>query len=68
MTNQAQQRKAIPLWLRKLGRVKLDLRGFRWPRTVEEGVRETAALSEIALQSMKQEAQAACQKTGIQSI
>ncbi|MBI3609669.1 MAG: hypothetical protein HY204_03090 [Nitrospirae bacterium] len=68
MTKQNKQRRAIPLWLRKLGQVKSELRGSCWPRTVEAGVRETAALSEIALQSLKQEAQAARQKTDIETI
>ena len=68
MTKQTKQRKTIPLWLRELGQVKSELRGLRWPRTVEAGVRETAALSEIALQSLKQEARAARQKTDIQMI
>jgi hypothetical protein len=39
----------LPLWLRRLGRVKEDLKGTRFPPTAEEGFRQCAALSATAL-------------------
>ena len=39
----------LPLWLRRLDRVKAELKGTRFPRTAEEGFRQCAALSEAAL-------------------
>jgi hypothetical protein len=39
----------LPLWLRRLGQVKAELRGTRFPRTAEEGFRQCVALSTTAL-------------------
>jgi len=39
----------LPLWLRRLGQVKAELRGTRFPRTAEEGFRQCVALSTAAL-------------------
>ena len=39
----------IPLWLRRLDRVKAEMRGTRFPRTAEEGFRQCAVLSATAL-------------------
>ena len=38
----------IPLWLRRLGDVKRELKGVRFPRTAQEGFRQCAELSETA--------------------
>ncbi len=40
----------VPIWLRKLSRVKADLRGGRWPRTTEEGLRQAIGLMALAYQ------------------
>ncbi len=37
----------VPIWLRKLSRVKAELRGERWPRTPEEGFRQAIGLMAI---------------------
>ena len=39
----------LPLWLRRLDRVKAELKGTRFPRTAEEGFRQCAMLSTAAL-------------------
>ena len=39
----------LPLWLRRLDRVKAELKGTQFPRTAEEGFRQCAALSATAL-------------------
>jgi hypothetical protein len=38
----------LPLWLRRLDRVKAELKGTRFPRTAEEGFRQCVALSTTA--------------------
>ena len=53
--NPSKQRKMVPLWLRRLGLVKLEVQGFCWPLTVGEGFRQVAALSGIALRALEQE-------------
>jgi hypothetical protein len=37
-----------PLWLRRLDRVKAELKGTRFPRTAEEGFRQCMMLSTTA--------------------
>lgn len=39
----------LPLWLRRLDRVKAELKGTRFPRTAEEGFHQCVALSTAAL-------------------
>jgi len=39
----------LPLWLRRLDRVKVEVKGTQFPRTAEEGFRQCAALSATAL-------------------
>jgi hypothetical protein len=41
--------KSVPRWLRRLDLVKEELRGWPFPRTAEEGVRQCAALSAASL-------------------
>ena len=38
----------LPIWLRRMDRVKAELKAVRYPRTAEEGLRQCAELSEIA--------------------
>jgi hypothetical protein len=40
--------KKIPLWLRRLGIVKSEMKSIRFPRSVQEGFRQCAALSATA--------------------
>lgn len=47
--------KRIPVWLRRLDRVKAELRGTRFPRTAEEGLRQCAALSALSLRLLREE-------------
>src|SRR5205823_14000622 len=39
----------VPLWLRRLDRVKAELKATRFPRTAEEGFRQCVILSTTAL-------------------
>jgi hypothetical protein len=39
----------LPLWLRRLDRVKAELKGTQFPGAAEEGFRQCAALSTAAL-------------------
>lgn len=39
----------LPVWLRRLDRVKAEVKGTQFPRTAEEGFRQCAALSTTAL-------------------
>jgi hypothetical protein len=39
----------VPLWLRRLDRVKAELKATRFPATAEEGFRQCVALSTAAL-------------------
>ena len=43
----------VPLWLRRLGLVKAELKSARYPRNAEEGLREAAALSAINLRLLQ---------------
>lgn len=43
------QKKEVPMWLLRLGQVKAELRTVRFAGTSEEGLRQCAALSDIAL-------------------
>ena len=40
--------KTPPIWLRRLGLVKAELKAVRFPRSAEEGFRRCARLSEAA--------------------
>jgi hypothetical protein len=42
-------RDRLPLWLRRLDRVKAEVKGAGFPRAAEEGFRQCAALSAAAL-------------------
>jgi len=44
-----QSPKKVPLWLRRLDRVKAELKATRFPRTAEEGFRQCVMLSATAL-------------------
>jgi hypothetical protein len=52
------RRKRMPLWLKRLGIVKTEMKGVRFPRTTQEGFRQCAELSETArrwfLQSIRE--------------
>lgn len=50
------RQRQVPIWLRGLGQVKTELRSVRFPRTAEEGFRETATLSATALRMLEGEA------------
>jgi hypothetical protein len=43
----------VPLWLRRLGLVKAELKGMSFPRNAQEGFRQAAALSAISLRLLK---------------
>lgn len=45
--------KRVPWWLRRLGRVKAELKGVRFPRSAEEGLRQCASLSAVSLRLLK---------------
>lgn len=47
--------KRIPVWLRRLDRVKAELRATGFPRTSEEGIRQCAALSAVSLRLLREE-------------
>jgi|SRR5581483_2671066 len=53
------QTKQPPIWLRRLGLVKAELKTVRYPRTAAEGFRQMVMLSETAqrwfLDSIRQE-------------
>ena len=40
--------KKVPLWLRRLGRVKTEIKSARFPRTAQEGFRQCVELSATA--------------------
>lgn len=42
----------VPMWLRRLKRVKAELRGTRFPHTTEEGLRQVAGLSAASLRML----------------
>ena len=44
----------IPLWLRRLGDVKTEMKSVRFPRTAQEGFRQCAELSETARRWFRQ--------------
>jgi hypothetical protein len=44
----------LPLWLRRLDRVKAELKGTRFPRTAEEGFRQCLALSTTSLRWLRE--------------
>jgi len=43
----------VPWWLRRLSQVKAELRGVRFPRSAEEGLRQCASLSAVSLRLLK---------------
>jgi hypothetical protein len=43
----------LPLWLRRLDRVKAELKGTRFPRTADEGFRQCVALSTTSLRWLR---------------
>ena len=50
----------IPLWLRRLGDVKAEMKTVRFPRTAQEGFRQCAELSETARRWFRQSIRNAC--------
>ena len=48
--------KRPPFWLRRLGEVKAELKGTRFPKSAEEGMQQCAMLSAAALRLMKEQA------------
>ena len=44
----------IPLWLRRLGDVKVEMKTVRFPRTAQEGFRQCAELSETVRRWFRQ--------------
>lgn len=40
--------KKVPLWFRRIGLVKAEMKTVRFPRTTQEGFRQCAELSETA--------------------
>ena len=40
--------KKVPLWLRRIGLIKAEMKAVRFPRTAQEGLRLCAELSETA--------------------
>jgi hypothetical protein len=49
--------KKIPFWLRRMDRVKAEMKTVRFPRTAQEGFRQCAELSETALHWLAQSIQ-----------
>jgi hypothetical protein len=49
----------VPLWLRRLGLVKAELKGAHFPRSAEEGLRQVAALSAANLRILRAEVRSA---------
>lgn len=46
--------KGVPLWLRRLHLAKAEIEAVRFPASAEEGLRECAALSALALRLLKE--------------
>jgi hypothetical protein len=51
--------KQVPLWLQRLGLVKLELKSVRFPRNAEEGLRQVAALSAVSLRMLEEDVRSA---------
>jgi len=47
------------MWLRRLGQVRNELKGVRFPKTPEEGFRQMAALSSANLRILETEVRSA---------
>lgn len=47
--------KQVPRWLRRLHLVKGELKGVRFPRNAEEGLRQVAALSAANLRILREQ-------------
>lgn len=43
------RQKTVPWWVRRLDLVKAELKGWRFPRTAEEGLRQCLSLSAFSL-------------------
>ena len=50
-----QSLQAIPWWLKRLNLVQDELRGMRFPRTAEEGLRQCAELSDVSMHLLRDE-------------
>jgi len=50
-----QRDREFPIWLKRLDLVRDELRGMRFPRTVEEGVNQCAELSAVSMGLFKEE-------------
>ena len=58
----------VPLWLRRLDRVKAELKATRFPRTAEEGFRQCVILSTTALRWFQDSIRAAHPGASEQSL
>lgn len=47
-------KKRVPRWLKRLDLVKAELKGVRFPRTAEEGLRQCAMLSTTGLRLLRE--------------
>ena len=45
----------VPWWLKRLDLVRVELKGMRFPRTAEEGLRQCAELSAASMDLLKEE-------------
>lgn len=50
-----QRGEGVPWWLKKLNLVRAELRGMRFPRTAEEGLRQCAKLSAASMVLLREE-------------
>ncbi len=50
-----QSHEGVPWWLKRLDLVRAELRGVRFPRTAEEGIRQCAELSEVSMRLLKEQ-------------
>jgi len=50
-----QKDKEIPIWLKRLDLVRAELKGMRFPRTAEDGLRQCADLSAAPMGLVKEE-------------
>lgn len=50
-----QKDKEIPIWLKRLDLVRAELKGMRFPRTAEDGLRQCAELSAASMRLVKEE-------------
>ena len=52
--SKVKRRKRMPIWLKRLGIVKTEMKYVRFPRTAQEGFRQCAELSETARRWFRQ--------------